>query len=257
MDRSFLSRSDVALASRDFVCIRLATYESAEEAKFLRGIYLPRSGDLENTTFAMLSPDGKTQLVRSGRGPHFAFRSSGGMAAEMKELAGEFKAKAGALSDTKLPLMASVELALNVASCDGLPVVVSYAKSAEALNKLNESLVKLAWDKQLAGQYVFAATTNTKDFKSISGMSDGTTVALVSPGEFGVSGKVLAEFKANAQPAAIRKQMVSVALKYPRKQKSRREHNAAGIALGLDWETKIPETDQMSLRAKERQRGGR
>jgi len=256
MDRSFLSRTEIAVASREFVCIRLATYESAEEAEFLRGIYLPRSGDLENTTFGILSPDARVQLVRSGRGPQFAFRSAASMAKEMKEIATDFKGKAP-LSDTKLPLMASVDLGLNVASCDGLPLVVTYAKSDEELQKLNASMVKLAWDKELAGQYIFAATTNRKHLKGLSGLGEGSSVVLVSPGEFGVSGKVLAEFKADAKPEDIRKQMLSVALKYPRKNKSRREHNAAGIALGLDWETKIPETDRMSLRAKERQRGGK
>ena len=38
MDKSFLSQSEVIAASRKFVCIRLATYENAEEAKFLKSI---------------------------------------------------------------------------------------------------------------------------------------------------------------------------------------------------------------------------
>ena len=59
MDGSFLSDADVVAASRKFVCIRLSTYEDAEEAEFLRSIYVGRSGDLENTVFAILSPDGK------------------------------------------------------------------------------------------------------------------------------------------------------------------------------------------------------
>lgn len=63
MDRSFLSRPEVVRASRQFVCIRLATYESFEEAQMLRGIFLGGSGQVENTTFALLSPDGKTPLV--------------------------------------------------------------------------------------------------------------------------------------------------------------------------------------------------
>ena len=49
MDRSYLSDKDVVEASRDFVCIRLATYENAEEAKILKSIFTGRSGALENT----------------------------------------------------------------------------------------------------------------------------------------------------------------------------------------------------------------
>ena len=67
-------------ASRKFVCVRLATYESKEEADLLTDIFVGRSGELENTTFVILAPDGKKRLTRAGRGPMFAFRGSDGAA---------------------------------------------------------------------------------------------------------------------------------------------------------------------------------
>ena len=66
MDRSFLSSSAVVAASRKFVCIRLATYESRAEAKFMETIFLGKGGALANTVFCILAPDGKKKLVRPG-----------------------------------------------------------------------------------------------------------------------------------------------------------------------------------------------
>lgn len=256
MDGSFLSRTEVATASRDFVCIRLATYESQEEADFLKGIYT-RGGNLENTTFAILSSDGKKQLVKSGRGPHHAFRSGRDMAEGMKKIAAGYPDRKAPLSDTAVPLMDTVDLGLNVASCDTLPVIITYAKTQSELDKINKSLIKLAWDKELAGQYVFASTTNVKKLKPVTGFDADHSIMIVSPGEFGVSGKVMAQFAADIDRVELRRKMVEIAAKYPHKTKSRKSHNDAGITLGLEWETAIPVTDPGSLKAKERIRGGR
>ena len=67
MDRSFLSQPEVITAARKFVCVRLATYESAAEGQFLASICPTGSGELENTVFAILSPDGKQKLARVSR----------------------------------------------------------------------------------------------------------------------------------------------------------------------------------------------
>ena len=40
MDRSFLSDQDIIATTRDFVCLRASTYESAEEAQVLGDMLL-------------------------------------------------------------------------------------------------------------------------------------------------------------------------------------------------------------------------
>ena len=72
MDRSFLADKDVIAASKKFVCIRLATYEDARENEVLKGVFAP-GGVLQNTVFSLMSPDGRTSLVRAGRSPAWAF----------------------------------------------------------------------------------------------------------------------------------------------------------------------------------------
>jgi len=57
--------------SRDWVCVRLASYENEQESEYLKKLYRGRTGELNNTTFALVAPDGKTLLASAGRGPEF------------------------------------------------------------------------------------------------------------------------------------------------------------------------------------------
>ena len=65
------SDPDVIKSSRNFVCIRIESYESKENQDIVRS-YL--GGRFENTAFCILSPDGKERLTRAGRGPNHVSR---------------------------------------------------------------------------------------------------------------------------------------------------------------------------------------
>src|ERR1019366_3502566 len=69
MDRSFLSDPAVIAASRDFVCVRLMSYENKDEAAFLKSFGASKSGELENTVYCILASDGKRTLIKATRGP--------------------------------------------------------------------------------------------------------------------------------------------------------------------------------------------
>src|SRR3954453_12389016 len=122
MDRSFLSRPEVIAASEAFVCVRLTSYENADEMAFLKDMYVGRSGEVENTTFTILSPDGKRELVRTGRSTRRLFSDAADIASRMKKIAATFKASDG--GDAPLPTFSNPKLALNVASADNLPLVI-------------------------------------------------------------------------------------------------------------------------------------
>ena len=90
MDRSFLSGDQLIKASRDFVCIRTATYEDKEEAAFLKKTFASRPGaTLRNFGFCILSPDGRQKLRRSDRGPNFVYANSAAMAADLRKRDGD------------------------------------------------------------------------------------------------------------------------------------------------------------------------
>ena len=86
MDRSFLSQPEVIDASRQFVCVRLTTYEDEFEAKFLKSLVRTGSGQVENSSFAILDVDGKTRLVGGGRGMDQVYRDAKAMGDGMAKL---------------------------------------------------------------------------------------------------------------------------------------------------------------------------
>lgn len=258
MDGSYLSDAAVVEASRKFVCIRLATYEDACEAKFMESVFLPRTGLLENTTFGILSPDGKRRLTASGRGPMHAFRGSADMARSMNEISQQFAGtRLSSLSDNQLPLMESVDIGLNVAACDNLPLVVTFSSDPQQLDKLHNALLGVAWSESLAGQLVYVTASDTKQLKPILGIEVSAGVLVVEPGQYGLSGKTLAQLQPTGTANEIQVALEQVVNNFARKPASTNAHIALGIQLGIEWKSEIPETDQQSLRAKERARGGR
>lgn len=222
----------------------------------MKSIYLPRSGKLENTTFAILSPDGKQRLSAAGRGPQHAFRGASGMASGLDSISAEFEGRTEPLrSDTQLPLMKSLELALNVAAADGLPLVVTFAESDERLEALNRRLVPSAWKESLAGQFVYVAVGDSKTLRPLTDDVSGEGILLVEPDQFGLSGKVLKHLSLDADRQTIESSMSDVVTTFPRKYKDHNSHVRLGIQLGIDWQSQIPESDPMSVRARQRVRG--
>lgn len=249
MDRSFLSNADVVHATRDFVCIRLATYEDAEEAEYLRKIF-QRNGDLENTVFAILSADGSKPLARTGRGPRF--RRPEQMAGELKSIVNESYSHAPLLrwKNSVLPETKNLELGLNVAACDGLPCVVIVGETHEQRSRARESLLPLAWSEEFAGKAVFASANSKTNLKAMLGLeSKGASgVYVVAPGAFGLQGEVFAKLR----PETLVTDYRNALQQFQPVPKSHQQHVQAGFQLGLRWETAIPVTDQQALNAANR-----
>ena len=240
MDGSFLSDAKVIDESRKFVCIRLATYENKEEAALLKSIFTGRSGELENTTFAILSPDGKRQLVRSGRSPDFAFRSIGTMATTMRRISSQYRARG---TDMDLPVMSDVRLAINVASCDNQPLIVLRASTKDRLSELKKRMSKLAWSDEFIGQFLYVATTDSADLKAIRGLQASSEIIVVEPGHFGLEGDVLAQLKGGVSDEDLQDALnVSVVL-HQRVDKQTVSHTRLGSQLGIQWKTALPVTD--------------
>ena len=258
MDESFLSDEKVIEASRDFVCIRLATYEDDAEAEFLKTIYLGRSGDLENTVFVMLSPDTKTNLCKPGRGPHMAYRTPDRLADAMKIVAAKYETKTEAVAASqRLPQLKNVRLGLNVSSCDGLPSVICVGESEEQLTAMRKKLTPLAFSEELAGRFVYSTTTDTKELKSVKGYEGKPGFLLVQPGEYGVDGKLIGMLDHDVDSAKLKSAMVEHAKATSKVAKNHREHVSKGNRDGKWWETEIPVTDQGSVKAMERKKRNR
>jgi hypothetical protein len=100
-------------ASRDFVCVRLDSYESAEHQTYVRTFL---NGSFANSAFCMLAPDGQEWLTRAGRGPEMVLGRNGATES-LQRFALMYPSKA----DPKQALVQdfhTVRQALNVASAD-------------------------------------------------------------------------------------------------------------------------------------------
>lgn len=253
MDRSFLSQADVINASRDFVCIRLTTYENQSEHEFMESIGgAGRSGEIENTVFTFLAPDGKTRLTRVGRSARFLFSDAKEMAASMRELAARHPPGRESREDVpELPKVASPRLALNVAASDSLPLVVIYAKDVAARAKLEEYVRRLAWSDEFLGRFTYVITGSGKDLAAVKNAGEQEGLLVVSPDKYGQSGELLATVPAQASRSEVAGTMRAAlaTFKPPLKLLS---HVRDGRRLGVFWETELPVTDPMEAAARER-----
>jgi len=248
MDRSFLSRPEVIAASRKFVCVRLISYEDAEEMKFLKGVVTTRSGEAENTVFTIFSPDGSKTLVRASRSMKHGFRDAADLAATMDRVAKPFEANGE--GTPPLPLVADVRLGVNVAACDNQPLVVVFGEE-KTRKALQDKVAALAWSKEWRGRFVYASAA-AKDLSMIEGAEGKAGVLVIAPEKFGRKGKVLGQADADASAEAIAKAFAAAMKKWQPQEKTFANHVREGQRLGVYWETKTPVTDPQEARARER-----
>lgn len=235
MDRSFLSSAPLIAASRDWVCIRLATYESAQEAKILENIFVGHSGQLENTVFALLSPDGRTPLTRPGRSPH-QFQDGADLANTMRNLALKYPGSAST-STPQTPDVDNLRLALNVAACEHLPLVVSFAATPAKQKQLDQQLAPLAWEADLLGQAIYCKASLEEVRRFPLAAREGYLV--VAPEEYGLDGTVCGHF----EKVPSKKQLLATLRSYRPAALSPRQHIRQGHQKGVRWQTQVPVTD--------------
>ena len=250
MDRSFLSNQAVVIASRRFVCARLATYEDSEESKLLKSLVRTRSGELENSVFAILGPDGTTQLIRPGRSMRMAFQDAGAFATGLGQISGKYPG-AKATGDLSLPVAANFSVGLTVAAADSLPLVVLPPDASEAMVK---ALQLLAWSPALVGQLQYARLKNGKELEDVKkAPQELKDILVVLPDTFAQGGEVVASLKAG-ESEGWEKVLRGVVAGQRRQVKTMRDHIPEGKRQGVFYDPANAVTDPMELRARERNR---
>ena len=119
-------------ASREYVCIRLQTYEDAQEAKVLAWVFSDRLGNLHNTSFGILSSDGKSKLTQTGRSPSMVYGSADRFEEALVEIAkreGTHKKK----SIEGLPVVQGLRLALDDSFLELWRAIAEQSPSVERL----------------------------------------------------------------------------------------------------------------------------
>jgi hypothetical protein len=254
MDRSFLSQPEVIEASRKFVCVRLATYEDAEEGELLKSMIRTRSGELENSVFTILTPDAKRQLVRAARSPSQAYDDAKAMAAAMDKIAADYPSSSNAERRVAgLPTVANLRLAVNMAAADDQPLVV-VAGGDESRRKVEAALERLVWGERFVGRFLYVAASED-ELSQLSGVAGKAGVLVVEPDEYGSKATVLTATGPNPSEADLVRCLAQGAAKYHRQALAYGRHVRDGLQQGLIWETVTPVTDPMEARARERNPG--
>ena len=261
MDRSFLADKDVIAASHKFVCIRLATYENAEENEVLKGFFA-RGGNLENTVFTLLTPDGKTKLVTAGRSPAWAFGGVRGpginaqpeepikkMGQTMEAIALAYPGKGKAAQGLpSLPYLADLRLALNVAAADRQPLVVVYSDNVNQRKKMEKELSKVAWSEQFIGVAQYVPVSDASEFKSVKSLEATSGFVVVQPGTFGLTGEVIEIIDAATPAGKLAGPLAKALGKHKPSQLTYDQHRQAGSRAGARWKSATPNTDGLSRR---------
>lgn len=201
--------------------MRLATYEDKRESEFLAKVFRGASGQLENTVFALISPDCKSYLTPPDRSPHGQFRDAGDLADAMNWYADYYHVKSNSQGPTSLPFVRNYRLALNMAACEGLPLLV--VSNDQWGRKLQEH----SSDQSLLGLAVM-----------VKDESLGHTV-IDLPDEFGLK----SEKRIVLDPELDLKGLKILLRAHQTGPKDMRTHMAEGHQKGIRWETAVPVTD--------------
>ncbi|MEC9094311.1 MAG: hypothetical protein VX438_16490 [Planctomycetota bacterium] len=252
MDRSFLSSDQLIKASRDFVCIRTATYEDKQEAEFLKQAFVTRpGGTLRNFGYCILSPDGKEKLRRSERGPNFVYASSAAMAADLRKIAAQYPAKeTGGDQVSPVPMIKNVRLGINVASCDGLPCVVILGQNLGEVNRSLKKLSRVVWNEDVAGKFIYASTTRLADLHQVSGVTAKAGFWVIKPGPYGIQGQVIQSIDSGISDQGLKDALLRAANAFDRTRKNHGLHVRQGRRTDQSWKTEVPVPERVRSRSR-------
>ena len=251
IDNGWLLKDEVVAASRDFVCIRLTSYESAEEAAFVTKL----QGNPVNTVFAILTPDALPALAMKGlgRGPGELFADPADMVKQMGEVAAKYAVGVAATKadgQPALPITLDARLGLAVASADLQPLALVIAPDEKTRAALEAKLAVLAWSNDLRGRFTYASADSLGGLKlNGHGESKSDTlksgafksgVLLIEPDVFGVEGKIVSAIDANDVDKMLSDAMHAASAKHVRAAKSREQLKRLALANGIFFETGIP-----------------
>ena len=245
------STKEFVAASRDFVCVRLETYESKEHQDLIRKFL---NGRMENTAFCILDPSGEEQLTRSsrspasvlgaqGRGPGATKGSNEDVISEMKGLASSYRPR-GNDADMVLQDFHSFRQALNVASGDQR-LLVFIAATERDQTEARRNLQPVFADEEIIGRFHLDFGNREEDSdwaSSLTKLKSKSGIVVIQSDAFGQKGTVLAQLPITAREAEIKTALLraneTFAASEERKVYS--DHVAEGRKEGIFFETVIP-----------------
>ncbi len=245
------STKEFVAASRDFVCVRLETYESKEHQDLIRKFL---NGRMENTAFCILDPNGEEQLTRAsrspesilgaeGRGPGAVKGSNEDVIAEMKELVSDYRLR-GDASAMVLQDFHSYRQALNVASGDQRLLIFVAARPQDQ-ESAQKTLKPVFANEEVIGLFHLDFGDPEEDTKwasSLTKLRNKSGIIVIQSDAFGQKGEVLAQLPITAKAAEIKTALLLANEKFAasEKRKDYSDHVAEGRREDIFFETVMP-----------------
>ncbi|MGJ8673268.1 hypothetical protein [Rubritalea sp.] len=233
---------DFVALSRKFVCLRLETYESEENQKRVREVL---DGNIANTSFVILSPDGESQLSRGSRSPTMSFSSQ--KKEDSAKLADVIEASEKILSkypprgnekDARSPDFYSFKQALNVSSADQRLLVLTVAPMNQR-DVAQQALMPVANDPEVRGKFHYdtAENSDAEWGNVVTGVQAKTGYFVIHAGEFGLKGKVVGHFPLGSNQAKMQSSLLTLneAFKAQEEPKDYRQHLTKGRQMKINY----------------------
>ena len=234
--------------SRNFVCVRLESYESEAHQTIIRGFL---RGAFANTAFCILAPDGKKRLSGSGRSPSSLLRRRGRFGGddnelivrELEEIVEGYSLK-GLPQDAVVPDFYSVRQSLNVSSADQRLLLLSVAPESQK-KSLSVTLSSVLFDDEIIGRFHHDFVSGEKDKNWAELMekeSQESGFFIVQPDPFGMTGEVVKELPVNASAQQIKSALKKLNETYSESEerKNYSEHVREGRRKSIRFENEMP-----------------
>lgn len=239
---SLFAQKEFIELSREFVCLRLETYESEANQALVRK-YL--NGKLANTAFVVLSPDGKRELSRASRSPSMSFgamRSEGEVKMDtvldaLENILEKYAPK-GDPKQAAVPDFYSFKQALNISSADQRLLVFSVAPESKR-TALREQLEQVSNASSIRGKFHYDTASNTDAEWSevIDGVQHRTGHFIIRAGEFGLKGEVVGYLPLGTSPDRIKSLLLKINAVFMQSERPKNyaEHSSRGREMNISF----------------------
>ena len=239
------SQDDFIAASRDFVCVRLESYESEEHQQLVRNFL---RGAFANTAFCILAPDGKTRLSGSGRSPSALLGRRGGPVGDkgaviraMEEISSDYTVN-GSLSDAHIQDFHTIRQAINVASGDQRLLLLTVTGER---NKLSAVLQETLNEPKMIGRFHhdFAEKTDEQNWSDLIEKAKGESGFLIIQADsFGLKGTVVSQLPLSASAEQLKSSLTKANTVFAQSEvrKVYGKHLQEGRRKGIHFEGGMP-----------------